>query len=88
MKKNTHPKEHDSTLLYFGSDIDDFRDILRMHNLMTNYVFLVDGLGRVRFASSGEASPLELERVITFAEDLSSSDTDRRGKKRSSKQRK
>jgi ATPase complex subunit ATP10 len=87
MRKNTPAKEHDTTLLYFGSDVDDFRDILRMHNIMTNYVFLVDHLGRIRFASSGEASPLEIERVIKFAKELSSSDVKQRGKK-SGKQRK
>lgn len=73
MRRNTPPKEHDSTLLYFGSDVDDFRDVLRMHNLMTNYVFLVDGRGRVRFAGSGEAKPEEVERVIACAKKLSSS---------------
>ena len=42
MQQNTPPEEHDKTLLYFGSDVDDFRDVLRMHNIMTNYIFLLD----------------------------------------------
>jgi ATPase complex subunit ATP10 len=88
MRKNTPAKEHDTTLLYFGSDVDDFRDVLRMHNIMTNYVFLVDSLGRIRFASSGEASSLEIERVTRFTKELSSLDLKQHGKKRSSKQRK
>ena len=71
MRKNTPPKEHDTTLLYFGSDVDDFRDILRMHNIMANYVFLVDGNGQVRFASSGEATKDEVDKVIRFAQELS-----------------
>ncbi len=74
MRRNTPPKEHDNTLLYFGSDVDDFRDMLRMHNLMANYVFLVDALGRIRFSSSGQATTEEIDRVIRFAKDLSSSD--------------
>lgn len=70
MRRNTPPQEHDSTLLYFGSDVDDFRDVLRMHNLMANYVFLVDSRGRIRFASSGNATPDEIQSVIRFAKEL------------------
>ena len=88
MRKNTPSKEHDTTLLYFGSDVDDFRDILRMHNIMTNYVFLVDGNGQVRFASSGEATKHEIDQVVRFAQELSTmSQTRHRGGK-ASKQRK
>ena len=88
MRQNTPPKEHDTTMLYFGSDVDDFRDVLRMHNIMVNYVFLVDDLGRIRFASSGEASPQEIEQVTRFAQELSSSDGKLHSNKRSSKERK
>ena len=72
MRNNTPASEHEKTLLYFGSDVDDFRDILRMHNIMTNYVFLVDHVGRVRFASSGKATADEVEKVVGFAKELSS----------------
>lgn len=43
------------------------RDILRMHNIYTGYVFLVDGIGRVRWAGSGEGSDEEVEKMIEFA---------------------
>lgn len=85
MRRNTPPIEHDNTLLYFGSDVEDFRDILRMHNIMANYVFLVDALGRVRFASSGPASEEEINRVIRFTKELSLSDSNRN--KRGTKKR-
>ena len=70
IRRNTPPHEHDNTLLYFGSNVDDFRDVLRMHNLMANYVFLVDSRGRIRFASSGTPSPEEIQSVIRFAKEL------------------
>jgi hypothetical protein len=41
-----------------------------MHNIMTNYVFLLDDLGRVRFAGSGEASEDEVQRLIEFTKEL------------------
>ena len=92
MKRNTPVQEHENTLLYFGSDVDEFCDQLRMHNLMTCYVFLIDEFGRVRFAGSGEASADESRRVVGFAKELSSVErsTDsatRRGRKRASKRR-
>jgi len=70
MKKNTPEEEHNSTLVYFGTDVDDFRDVLRMHNIMTNYVFLIDSLGRIRFAGSGPATEDDVTKVIQFAKDL------------------
>lgn len=70
MKKNTPEHEHDSTLVYFGTDVDDFRDVLRMHNIMTNYVFLIDSLGRIRFAGSGPATEEDVKKVIQCAKDL------------------
>jgi ATPase complex subunit ATP10 len=72
MKNNTPPEEHDNTLLYFGTDVDDFRDILRMHNIMTNHVFLVDDLGRIRFAGSGQATEDDVAKVVGFAKELAS----------------
>jgi ATPase complex subunit ATP10 len=70
MRKNTPVEEHDRTLLYFGSNVDEFRDVLRMHNLMVGYVFLVDDLGRIRWAGSGPASSSEADSVIQFAKEL------------------
>jgi len=85
MRKNTPAREHDTTLLYFGSDVDDFRDVLRMHNIMVNYVFLVDCYGQVRFASSGVASAEELNKVIGFANDLCSETRGRKGSRQRKK---
>jgi mitochondrial ATPase complex subunit ATP10 len=67
--RNTPAPYRASTFLYFG-DHERFRDTLRMHNLMCGYVFLIDGLGHVRFAGSGEASPAEAERLIRLAKNL------------------
>eukprot|EP00533_Pseudo-nitzschia_delicatissima_P010503 CAMPEP_0116089770 /NCGR_PEP_ID=MMETSP0327-20121206/6597_1 /TAXON_ID=44447 /ORGANISM="Pseudo-nitzschia delicatissima, Strain B596" /LENGTH=339 /DNA_ID=CAMNT_0003580973 /DNA_START=29 /DNA_END=1048 /DNA_ORIENTATION=- len=71
MKKNTPVNKHATTLAYFGTkEVMDFRDVLRMHNVMTSYVFLLDDLGRVRFAGSGEANEEESERLVQFAKEL------------------
>lgn len=56
-------------LMYFG-DCPDFRDVIRMHNKKTGYAFLLDGVGRVRFAGSGKASEEEVERIIQFTKEL------------------
>ena len=55
--------------MYFG-DCPDFGDVIRMHNKKTGYAFLLDGLGRVRFAGSGKASEEEVERIIKFTKEL------------------
>jgi len=71
MRNNTPIEKHSTTLAYFGKkQVLNFRDVLRMHNIMTNYVFLLDDLGRVRFAGSGEASPEESNNLIEFAKQL------------------
>jgi ATPase complex subunit ATP10 len=71
MKNNTPISQQSKTLTYFGTkEVMEFRDVLRMHNIMTSYVFLLDDLGRVRFAGSGEASDDEVKRLIEFAEEL------------------
>lgn len=41
-KKNVPEEDHERTLLYYG-DAAEMRDILRMHNIYTGYVYLVDG---------------------------------------------
>jgi ATPase complex subunit ATP10 len=72
-RANTPPSQHGTTLLHYASTasaLDEFKDALRMHNTLTGYVYLLDGLGRVRFAGSGTASPDEVERVISFAKEL------------------
>jgi len=71
-RRNTPTTEHDRTLLNFAksSALELFRDSLRMHNVLTGYVFLLDGLGRVRFAGSGKASEEEAARLVRFAQEL------------------
>eukprot|EP00581_Thalassiosira_minuscula_P016316 CAMPEP_0183732518 /NCGR_PEP_ID=MMETSP0737-20130205/38650_1 /TAXON_ID=385413 /ORGANISM="Thalassiosira miniscula, Strain CCMP1093" /LENGTH=347 /DNA_ID=CAMNT_0025965547 /DNA_START=54 /DNA_END=1097 /DNA_ORIENTATION=+ len=71
-KKNVPEKDHSNTLLYYG-DAEEWRDILRMHNIYTGYVFLVDGIGRVRWAGSGEGSDEEVQSMIMFARELTRS---------------
>lgn len=68
-KKNVPESDHANTLLYYG-DADEFRDILRMHNIYSGYVFLVDGIGRVRWAGSGEGTDDEIQSMIGIANDL------------------
>jgi ATPase complex subunit ATP10 len=68
-KKNVPPAEHSSTLLYYG-DAEAMRDVLRMHNIYTAYVFLLDGMGRVRWAGSGEGSETEVQTMIDIARDI------------------
>jgi mitochondrial ATPase complex subunit ATP10 len=67
--RNTPLEHRATTFLYFG-DQERFRDTLRMHNLLSGYVFLLDGLGNVRFAGSGEAKSEEAERLIRLAKNL------------------
>lgn len=70
VKTNTPPQEHDHTLICFRKELEEWRDILRLHNPLAGYVFLLDGLARIRFAGSGEASPEEVEKLIQFAHDI------------------
>ena len=72
-KKNVPESDHANTLLYFG-DAEEFRDILRMHNIYTGYVFLVDGIGRVRWAGSGEGTDEEIQSMLRFAQELTKSE--------------
>eukprot|EP00578_Thalassiosira_sp_NH16_P012813 CAMPEP_0181113782 /NCGR_PEP_ID=MMETSP1071-20121207/20529_1 /TAXON_ID=35127 /ORGANISM="Thalassiosira sp., Strain NH16" /LENGTH=352 /DNA_ID=CAMNT_0023197839 /DNA_START=161 /DNA_END=1216 /DNA_ORIENTATION=- len=68
-KKKVPEKDHENTLLYYG-DAEETRDVLRMHNIYTGYVFLVDGIGRVRWAGSGEGSEEEVRVMMGIARDL------------------
>ena len=45
------------------------------HNIMTNYVFLLDNLGCVRFAGSGPASDEDVSRLIRFTKELTTATT-------------
>ena len=71
-RRNTPPERLGETLMYYGNEdaLADFRDTLRMHNTLTGFVYLLDGLGRVRFAGSGTASQEESEQLIEFAKEL------------------
>eukprot|EP00934_Nitzschia_sp_Nitz4_P003093 Nitzschia sp. Nitz4//scaffold78_size91513//76429//77579//NITZ4_004937-RA/size91513-snap-gene-0.142-mRNA-1//-1//CDS//3329558154//3083//frame0 len=82
MRRNTPPEQHANTLMYFGSNVDEFRDILRMHNIMANFCFLVDSLGRVRFAGSGPATDADIARVVTFAKQLAAENKSKPQRKR------
>ena len=70
VKANTAAQDYGQTLLHFASDSIAFRDPLRMHNLLSGYVFLLDGLGRVRFAGSGQASAEEVNKLVQLAQEL------------------
>ena len=71
MRNNTPMEDRNRTLVYFGSSqIEEFRDILRMHNIMTNYVFLLDDLGRIRFAGSGPADADEITQMVQTTKDI------------------
>lgn len=70
VKNNTPVEDHDTTLICLRKELEDFRDVLRIHNVMAGYVFLLDGLGRVRFAASGEATQEEIDQLLQFAKDL------------------
>jgi mitochondrial ATPase complex subunit ATP10 len=72
-RKSTSPELQSQTLLCFGPEdttLLQFNDALRMHNTLTGYVFLLDGLGRVRFAGSGEASEDEAKQLVQLAAQL------------------
>jgi mitochondrial ATPase complex subunit ATP10 len=73
VKANTAASDYDRTMLHFSSDSIAFRDPLRMHNLLSGYVFLLDGLGRVRFAGSGQASAKDVEQLIQLTHELTPS---------------
>lgn len=68
--KNIVPDYRKKNHLMFFGDCSDFRDIIRMHNRKTGYAFLLDGLGRVRFAGSGKANEEDVERIISFTKRL------------------
>jgi ATPase complex subunit ATP10 len=73
--RNTPVEYRESTFLYFENrqhpnDLEHFCDALRMHNTLPGYVFLLDGLARVRFAACGNATEEEIQLLIQFAKEL------------------
>ena len=74
-KKKIRVEDHSKTLLYYG-DAEEMRDMMRMHNMYTGYVFLVDGIGRVRWAGSGEGSGEEVQSIIKFGLELTTATSD------------
>ena len=70
IKNNTPTSQHTTTLIGQGRNLEHFRDSLRIHNVMCGYIFLLDGIGRIRFAASGEASSEEIQKLIQFASEL------------------
>ena len=56
MRAHTKPDQLAHTWIYFdaGQQFNTtVRDPIRAHNFMTAYIYLLDGVGRVRFAASG-----------------------------------
>jgi mitochondrial ATPase complex subunit ATP10 len=70
MKRGISVEDQASTLLYFSSNAVDFRDALRMHNVVTAYAFLLDGQGRVRFAGSGPATADDIDCLTSIAQQI------------------
>lgn len=82
MRQNTPQSQHSKTMVCFtngkgggssgtgGNELDDFRDVLRIHNLMTGYVFLLDQHGRVRFAGSGLATDDDIKLLNKFTYEI------------------
>jgi mitochondrial ATPase complex subunit ATP10 len=68
-KRNTDPKDYDKTFLFYGNT-EQLCDAMRMRNVLAGYVFLLDGLGRVRFAGSGVATEAEASRLISLTKKL------------------
>jgi mitochondrial ATPase complex subunit ATP10 len=77
-RRNTPPEQRSRTYLHFGSSphVEEWRDALRLHNVLVGYVLLLDGLGRVRFAASGTATETELAALMQGARDLLVSPTE------------
>ena len=68
-RKAVPAEDHERTLLFFGAD-QTFKDVLRCHNTCTGYVFLLDGVGRIRWAGSGKPTDEEMRTLIEVAKEL------------------
>lgn len=62
LKNNTPVERQDRTLVHFGTE-GYFKDFMRMHNTLTGYIYVLDGIGRVRWVGSGKASSEELDEI-------------------------
>ncbi|AQK92718.1 hypothetical protein Zm00014a_012560 [Zea mays] len=60
MRKSNNPRRH---VVYAFGDHYDFRKKLQIINLLTGYIYLVDGLGRIRWQGSGSATQEELSSL-------------------------
>lgn len=87
-RKAVPVEDHERTLLFFGAD-QTFKDVLRCHNTCTGYVFLLDGIGRIRWAGSGKPTDEEMRTLIEVAKELTpvanSSNAKMKGKPRMNK---
>lgn len=65
MRRNTaDPEERARTWIHFATNLNDkFRDPIRAHNLMTAYIYLLDGQGRVRWVATGPPGDDEVEAL-------------------------
>ena len=84
-RKAVPEEDYERTLLYFGTD-QSFKDVLRCHNTCAGYVFLLDGIGRVRWAGSGRPTDEEMDNLIGAAKVLTPVSTSS-GSKTKKKQR-
>ena len=66
ISKNTNDQERNTTYLCYGQEaaVHNFQIKLGCHNVMTCYLFLLDGLGRVRWAGSGPPQQQELDSLL------------------------
>ena len=68
--RNAVPAErHGRFLVHFG-DSREYETALGMSNRLLGYAFLVDSKGLVRWKGSGEASPSEVEAMLSCTEEL------------------
>jgi len=67
---NFHQRRAEDTVVqWYGTATPyHFRDPIRLHNSMTGYVYLLDGIGRVRAAGSGPSS--QVDRFCELAQQL------------------
>jgi mitochondrial ATPase complex subunit ATP10 len=73
-KQNTPIERQGRTLIHFGNE-NLLKDCWRMHNTLTGYIYVLDGIGRVRWAGSGKASPEELNDVEKSIQEILPSTT-------------
>ena len=61
-EQNTPVERQGRTLIHFGNETL-LKDCWRMHNTLTGYNHVLDGIGRIRWAGSGMASSEEIDNV-------------------------